>query len=322
MKDKKDGIFHRFGRMLKRILKPPVSFDFKKKRLKIRAKRTLALLGGWFLFMSSFIHVFPRAEQKLEEHNLSADIAAEFAPDKNIHITTDTTPGRIAILGSSIMYPSSVINRIDHFKNERVAAFAVSSISGIFNDTCGIYLKENLPKSNLNKKLGLSDQDVNAYYLLHEIRHCGQTGMDHFTQEADADYHAITRLAKERNDSEMVGRFINYQALYLTKEDDTLSIEHDTVLYLDLKRRNMPIPPTEDIYAANLAAANLIRTALTQELDVTGDEFMQQHDALSPLAQRRVSLWVQAVLQKNQLPPAAVSQNRAVSPQAQGPKAA
>jgi hypothetical protein len=211
------------------------------------------------------LNAFPRVETELKKNGLDPKLAAAYTPGREVRVLTDSPEGKAAAL--ALLGPAIKKKQTD----PNIAGFTQYSLSEAFPSVCVIYYKKNEPSrhvqpANLKRELN--------YILMHEEGHCTPENSilpSGPVQEGHASFISL--------ESVFFDRTLMQQEIYRQAAQTPYDADHDTVLYLDARFRNVEPPSSEEILRANKEAWDIITTGMTGE------------DAASPNARRRIELY-------------------------------
>lgn len=234
-------------------------------------------------------YMFPKAEDALIAQGLNPKIAEEIAPGEKIRVESGLAAAALGPL--YISTPAiAAVNLLMSYKSTNAFTFPTRfkvNMSGNCSVNMNVYdsvtpLEDissatDIPVKDI-KNTPLSKKEMRGAVLLHEMRHCSKdnTGSD-FEIEGDADYHAVTILAREFKNPEIIRFVFNERAAHIPDTDS-----HDISLYLDAKLKGEKPPSEAQIKEANLAAQEFIGAK------------GKRLSSLPPLARKRVEFYREA----------------------------
>jgi hypothetical protein len=237
--------------------------------------------------------LFRRGSEAVAEYGIDPAVVGTLAPGKTVHVARQRSG-----LAEKLQQAAEMAN-LPHILNNFITdADRNTSYSIRFrflrrfcnvhpNKMEGLPLEQDvisdLPASRIRKDFPVTRREIDAVVLLHEITHC--SGAD----EDEADWQGMTIAARELKNPEIIRFYFNRRAVYQADMlNRFIGDSHDTTLYLDAKMRGRAPPTWAERRAANAEAGAFIRSgALMAWSEIPKD--------LSPLARRRVELYVEAL---------------------------
>lgn len=237
---------------------------------------------------------FPTAGDALKEGGVNPAVAEELAPRQKIRVLKESGAGFLmpnAWLPIASIPMTTILTLLGAPNASTLRKGQIFNLSE--NDIVYMSTIESCPpreyiqwaRGNIKREDipddKISQKELAACTLLHEIRHCSEDNKNldsPLLQEGDADFYAITRAAREFNNPEIIRWRFNMRAGMAPGTD-----EHDVSLYLDSKL-NEGLPLSADyIEKANVEAGAFLKENPAGDIS-----------ALSPLARKRVEFYQEA----------------------------
>jgi hypothetical protein len=217
----------------------------------LRETFSLATLKWMAVYYGVFTGVYagsglmlPSAEDYLRERGVDP-AAARSVSDMHIRIRTRN------FLGTAHTYLGG------HFKDEGAFAetgtmlYHVANLCFVRPDDSGTTMRDWLADAHSFRRRDvefdpLTARETELATLFHEFRHCNhrQDSLSDVMSEADADAYGFWKAAEIAGNPEVIIAHIHIRALNL------LDPTHDTVLYIDAKRRGIALPDEKEMSAA------------------------------------------------------------------------
>lgn len=240
----------------------PLDIKFKgKKKIALNYAKAAIYSLTYLVLQPAATFLFPSAEKILEKNGLNPELAQELAPGKKIYVREDNFLGNLHV----IMDQPLLFLPFNHmYWSDDVRAYAQPGERFLGISRPSLYIKN--PEITIDSfkkavegtsvlidpgKCFPSHSESFLKTLLHEIRHCSdanQSLTSTLAMESDADYHAISILAREAGDPFLPESFVNFQAMFSAAET------HDDALYLDAMFNKKSVPSFNDIRQANREA--------------------------------------------------------------------